>query len=44
MDLPKLFGTHSLEGKLDPKSFDASYKSDKGDHGIMTLRRPGVEE
>ena len=40
MALPKLFGTHSLEGKLDAQAFDASYKSDKGDHGIMILRRP----
>ena len=41
MALPKLFGTHSLDGRLSAKAFDASYKSDKGDHGVMTLRRPG---
>ena len=44
MVLPKLVGTHSLDGKLDAETFDASYKSDKGDHGIMTLRRPGKKE
>ncbi len=42
MALPKLFGTHSLNGRVSDKVFDASYKSDKGDHGIMTLRRPGA--
>ena len=41
MALPKLFGTHSLDGRVSAKMFDAAYKSDKGDHGIMTLRRPG---
>lgn len=40
MALPKLFGTHSLDGRISARIFDASYKSDKGDHGIMTLRRP----
>jgi hypothetical protein len=40
MELPKLVGTHSLEGIVTKDAFDASYKSDKGDHGTMILRRP----
>lgn len=40
MELPKLVGTHSVDGSLSKIAFDATYKSDKGDHGIMTLRRP----
>lgn len=40
MDLPKLVGTHSLDGKVTSTTFDANYKSVKGDHGTMTLRRP----
>lgn len=43
MKLPKLFGTHSLEGKISQDAFDAKYKSDKGDHGTMTLRRPALK-
>lgn len=44
MELPKLVGTHSVDGKVTPKTFDASYKSEKGDHGIMKLRRPEVDK
>jgi hypothetical protein len=40
MDLPKLVGTHSLDGAVSNLAFDASYKSVKGDHGKMVLRRP----
>ena len=40
MDLPKLVGTHSLNGRLNNLAFDADFKSEKGDHGKMTLRRP----
>ena len=40
MELPKLVGTHSLDGTVTRDAFRANYKSDKGDHGTMTLRRP----
>jgi len=41
MDLPKLFGEHSLDGVVTASEFNADFKSEKGDHGKMTLRRPG---
>ena len=41
MDLPKLVGNHSLEGTVSKDTFDADFKSEKGDHGKMTLQRPG---
>ena len=40
MDLPKLVGMHSIDGSLNASEFKASFKSEKGDHGTMTLRRP----
>ncbi len=44
MDLPKLVGVHSLDGKVTNTDFNASYKSAKGDHGKMTFRRPPAEK
>jgi hypothetical protein len=44
MELPKLIGTHSLEGSVNKDAFEANYKSDKGDHGIMSLRRPPMKK
>ena len=44
MELPKLVGTHSLDGAVSNAAFDASYKSDKGDHGKMILRRPPAKK
>ncbi|NIP98308.1 MAG: hypothetical protein GWO24_34820, partial [Akkermansiaceae bacterium] len=44
MDLPKLVGTHSLDGTVTNNAFDAKYKSEKGDHGKMTLRRPEAKK
>jgi hypothetical protein len=41
--LPKLVGTHSLDGTVSNAAFDAAYKSAKGDHGKMTLRRPAAK-
>jgi hypothetical protein len=40
MVLPKLVGTHALNGTVTDTTFDAAYTSTKGDHGSMTLRRP----
>ena len=40
MDLPGGFGTYSIKGAVTPKTFSASFKSDGGDHGTMTLTRP----
>lgn len=40
MDLPKLVGNHSVDGKITKDAFTAKFKSTKGDHGTMTLKRP----
>jgi hypothetical protein len=42
MVLPGGFGTYEVEGRLTRDTFEAVYKS-KGDHGTMSLRRPGVQ-
>lgn len=40
MELPRLVGNHSVDGTLTKDAFTAKYKSNKGDHGTMTLKRP----
>jgi hypothetical protein len=40
MKLPAPWGTYTIKGTITPTQFDATYKSDTGDHGTMTLRRP----
>lgn len=40
MDLPGGAGVHHVEGRVTPESFDARYRSDRGDHGTMSLKRP----
>lgn len=40
MDLPGGAGVHHVKGRVTPESFDARYRSDRGDHGTMSLKRP----
>lgn len=40
MELPGEFGTYKVEGEVSAERFDASFESDTGDRGTMTLRRP----
>jgi hypothetical protein len=40
MDLPGGVGVHEVAGRLTPSTFDARYRSDRGDRGTMILRRP----
>ena len=40
MKLPGDWGTYTIKGTITPTEFDATYKSDTGDHGTMKLRRP----
>jgi hypothetical protein len=40
MKLPGGFGTYTIKGTVTSTTFDATFRSDGGDHGTMTLRRP----
>lgn len=40
MKLPGNWGTYTITGTVTDTRFDATYKSDTGDHGILKLRRP----
>lgn len=40
MDLPGGVGVYDVEGLVVPDFFDAEYRSDRGDHGTIKLRRP----
>lgn len=40
MKLPAGLGTYTVDGSLTRDTFHASYASDTGDHGTMTLKRP----
>lgn len=40
MDLPGGAGVHHVKGRVTPESFDARYRSERGDHGTMSLKRP----
>jgi hypothetical protein len=39
MELPGGVGNYSVEGRVTPARFDARYRSDRGDHGVMSLSR-----
>lgn len=40
MELPGGFGTYAVEGRVTPQHFEARYRSDSGDRGVMELSRP----
>ena len=40
MKLPGGFGTYAIKGTVTATTFDATFRSDGGDHGPITLRRP----
>ena len=40
MDLPGGVGVHEVDGRLTPTTFDARFRSERGDRGTMVLRRP----
>lgn len=40
MKLPGFIGNYTVDGLVTKDSFKATYKSDQGDHGTMTLQRP----
>ena len=40
MELPGFVGTYSVDGAATKVTFKAKYKSDHGEHGTMTLKRP----
>lgn len=40
MELPGGAGTYAVEGKVTTDRFEARYRSDRGDRGVMTLSRP----
>lgn len=39
MDLPGGVGVHAVKGTLKPATFDARFRSERGDRGTMVLRR-----
>jgi hypothetical protein len=42
MDLGKLGGVYSVESEVGGGVWDARFRSSKGDHGTMELRRPAA--
>lgn len=40
MELAGFVGTYTVDGTATKDTFKAKYKSDQGDHGTMTLKRP----
>lgn len=40
LELPGGFGTYSIKGTVTNREFSATFTSDGGDHGTMTLERP----
>lgn len=40
MKLPDAVGTYRIDGTVTAERFSASFKSDRGDHGRIELRRP----
>ncbi len=40
MKLPGDWGTYTIKGTISATDFNASYSSDTGDRGTITLRRP----
>lgn len=40
MDLPGGAGVHHVDGRITDEAFEARYRSERGDRGTMSLKRP----